>query len=266
MAGRVLYKYIGNVAGVELVKPIALSETTKNKIEELIKRKLAAEEITSISVVLYRVSILMTAELANNSMQITSQDIKRTLTNISKLAPCKALQEYQKVGIIRDIIDEVMRMELNIHYDRGSDDLMLSLGLDMHNTSQEFTNALGNNIKKAAAIALERYPYTPLNPRPDHLQRNGKPAIGLPIKPEKGGKPTYRYRQKLAKYALNLWTQLGMDPCKSWQWGEKETPTVKFMDILARVIEPPIDSKDIARLLKADGQWKYISPEEPPLL
>lgn len=260
MAGRVLYKYTGNVAGIERTKPIALSETTKNEIEELIKRRLTAEEIASISIVLTRVAALMTAELANNSAHITSQDIQRTLTSISKLVPCEALQAYQKVKIIRDIIDEVMRMELGIHYDKGSEELMLSLGLNMQNTSQEFTNALGDSIKKAAAIALKYYPYSPLNPRPDYLQENGKPAIGLPIR--RNGRPIYRYRQKLAKYALKLWTQLGMYPCKPRQWDGNETPIVRFMDILMRVIEPPIDSKDVVELLKAAGQWKHISPEE----
>jgi hypothetical protein len=126
----------------------------------------------------------------------------------------------------------------------------------VRSTSEEFANVLGSSIKKAAEIALEYYPYTPMNPRPD----DGR--IGRPIKPEQGGKPAYRYRQKLARYTLNLWAQLDMPPCKPWQWGDKETPIVQLMNILTRVIEPSIDAKETTKLLKAAGQWEYISPEE----
>jgi hypothetical protein len=154
MAGRVLYKRIDITAGGECVKPVTLSKIAQSEIEKLIERTLTADEISSISTVLTRAAILMVAESANSSLRITSQDIRRTLTNISKLAPCEAFPAYQKVKIIRDIIDEVMRMELGIYFDRGSEELMLALGLNVRSTSEEFTNVLGSSIKKAAVFAL----------------------------------------------------------------------------------------------------------------
>jgi len=264
MAGRILYKITRNVTGDKRVKPIVLSKNAQGEIEELINRQLKTEEITSICNALARVGILMTAEFADKSDGITSPDIKRTLASFEKLTPSEAFPAYAKGETIRRIIDQVLRMELGINWGDGTEKLMLRLGLTNSSSSQEFTNALGDNIKKAAAIALEYYPYSPLNPRPSHLQENGKPAIGHPIR--RNGRPIYRYRQKLAKYALKLWTQLGMEPCKALQWGDKESPIVRFMNILTRVIEPSIDSKEIVSLLKAAGEWKHISPEEASLV
>lgn len=267
MAGRITYRYTDLLRNDDvLASPAVLSEQAKTGIEGLIKRSMTENEMTIVLRTVLRLEMLKRAELSikKSEKYVTSQDIQRTLRSFAKLTPGEAFPAYQNSGeIIQSMIDQVSRMELGINIHGGNDQLLVSLGLSLHpddyhdieSMQSSYINALGGSVKNAAAIALRYYPYSPLNPCPDPDEER----TGHPIR--RKGQPVKRYREKLASYSLNLWAELGMEPCEAWQhqdYDPNASEIVRFMLALSVAINDYSllsDLKEAVRLLKEAEEW-----------
>lgn len=192
MAGRVTHwqDWDGKEGGWE--PAVTLKNGARIGLENALERELTKDEIAAIEKDIAPIKFMKTG-----FHDAKSQDVKRSLGNIGKLLPDKAVSAYRKSdSTTTALIDEAMCFNLGINPD-----------------SREWQHPSGESIAKAAAAALENF-------------RCGK-----------SGRPLKLYREHLASYALLLWGRLGGRNCKAWVRDDVATPIVNFMISLACIVD-----------------------------
>lgn len=234
-----------------------MSEFRKRQIEEIIQRPLTQEETLSISENLTRFHCMRGQQ--KRKFEVTARDIKKTLSALSEMEPTEVFNNYRNSDPdSKKTIKQVLRMELGININSiGSHNAVeweAAIGLDpldskstddceyLNDRTHKLIEALGNNIKKAAKIALENFPYTLLNPNSQPLRKSSRPLLA--------------YRQKLAIYVLSLAKKWEFEePCPIWQRGGLASPIVYIMCALSDEVEgftgeDTLDQKEAVDLLK----------------
>jgi hypothetical protein len=175
-------------------------------LENALGRRLTSTEISSIEKNLAHIQFMR-----KGFHEATSQSVKRTLAAISKMSPDEAVTAYRKSDSDTEArIDEAMH-----------------LGLGIKAGSPEWVHPSGENVSKAAAVALANY-------------EGGK-----------NGPPFKWHHPHLASYAVSLWETLGGSDWSAWEYSDLATPLVEFMLTLAWVVDDKaMNTTSAARLIR----------------
>ena len=188
--------------------PVTLQRASVVHLETALGRSLTSTEISSIEKNLAHIQFMR-----KGFHEATSQSVRRTLAAISKMPPDGAVTAYRKSDSDTEArIDEAMH-----------------LGLGIKAGSPEWVHPSGENVSKAAAVALANY-------------EGGK-----------NGPPFKWHHPHLASYAVSLWETLGGSDWSAWAWDSDDpaTPLVEFMLTLAWVVDDEaMNTTSAARLIR----------------
>lgn len=208
-----------------IVAPFKLSEQEEKYLSAALGRKLSS--IQDIEVIESALATYKNLRDLHFEGIAKRQDIKRTLTYISKCQPDKAL-------IALSNCDEFTKAEID-------NSLWFDCGLrEMENATNRLLRPPANLIAEAAKHALGRFD----------------------LSQSQGGAPTKGYQIMFAGCCINLWRHLGGEPMSLWRkdGSDELSPLLTWSVSLFSILEgTPFDWKKAWTLISAELKRGKVS-------